>query len=393
MSSILTIEQLITPLTPKQCKTKMYEVLAALQVSTTSWKPGGVTRLTIAVFAIIAAALSITISLLARSAFLTLSTGAWLTLVARHVFGTERFPATQAIGMMRLVNSQGGSFSKNVGQVTIAGPTGKTYRNTAVFTLGANSAVNVPFASDELGIGANAGIGTLTTLVTTMVGVTVTNTTAFVGRNEESDDALITRALLKPQSLSPNGARGAYQWFALNARRASDGQLIGVNRVSVSHSSGTNTTTVTVATPAGALTGVVGDPNSDLGAVYANIASNCVPGGVTLNVVTATNLAINVQFWAYFDTVSVGATEQSRVGLLALTPYLTSTDMPIGGVVIPTVLANKVPRDTIRDVISQGFVDAGYPRPRLVVVTSPTADVSVGTTQVPVPGTITAVQP
>lgn len=390
---MLTIDQLVTPLTPLQCKVKMYEVLAALQVSTTSWKPGGVTRLMVAVFAIIASALSITISYLARSAFLTLSSGAWLTLVARYVFGTERFPATQAIGSITLVNSQGGAFTKAVGAVTVAGPSGKTYRNSTAFTLPAMGSTTVAFVADELGTGSNAGIGTITRLVTAMTGATVSNPSAFVGRDEETDDALIARALLKPQSLSPNGARGAYTWFALNAARLSDGALIGVNRVSVSHSSGTNSVTVTVATPSGALTGTIFDPGSDLGAVYASLANNCLPGGITLNVATATNLAISVQFWAYFDSVSVSAAEQSRVGTLALTPYLTSTDMPIGGVTIPTVLANKVPRDTLRDVLSQGFVTAGYPRPRLVVVTTPSTDVSVTSSQVPVPGTITAVQP
>lgn len=382
--SNVTLDALITALTPKQIKTKIYETLSDLNASTTAWNPGGVARLMIAVFSIVASMFSITIAALARSAFLTLSSGPWLTLVARYVFGTERFPATAAIGTITLTNSQGGSFSKAAYSVTVRGATGKTYRNSVAFELGPLSTVTVPFVADAIGTGSNAGVGTVVTLVTTMPGVTVSNPTAFVGRDEERDPDLIARALLKPQSLSPMGARGAYKWFALNATRSSDGALIGVNRVSVSHSSVFGAVTVMVATPAGALN------SSDLADVRANIIKNALPGGVVCGVQTALPLAINVQFWAYFDDRELPASEQQRVATLALTPWLTSTDMPIGGVLIPGVIENKVPRDTIRDVISQGFVDAGYGRPRLVKLVTPAVDVPVMAYQVPVPGTITA---
>jgi hypothetical protein len=40
--------------------------------------------------------------------------------------------------------------------------------------------------------------------------------------------------------------------------------------------------------------------------------------------------------------------------------------MPIGGVKIPGKGAGKVFVDTMRDVLSQSFVDAKYPRPNLI---------------------------
>jgi hypothetical protein len=383
--SPVSLEALITPLTPKQIKTAMYEKLALLGASTTAWNPGGVARLMIAIFAVVASAFSITIAALARSAFLTLSSGPWLTLVARYVFGTERFPATAAAGTITLVNTLGGNFPRDAYAVTVAGPGGKTYRNSVAFTLPPLGSVTVPFLADESGSGSNAGVGTIQRLVTTMPGVSVSNPVAFVGRDEETDDALIARAMLKPQSISPDGARGAYKWFALTATRASDGSLIGVNRVNVSHSSYFGEATVTVATPAGALS------DADLADVDRHIFENALPGGVLLTVRTATNYPISVSFWAYFDRENVSASEQTRIGIAALTPWLSSTEMPIGGVTIAGVAERKVLRDTIRDVLSQGFVDAGYGRPRLVRVWNPTADVSVGETQVPVPGVISAV--
>ena len=51
--SNVTLDALITALTPKQIKTKIYETLSDLNASTTAWNPGGVARLMIAVFSIV----------------------------------------------------------------------------------------------------------------------------------------------------------------------------------------------------------------------------------------------------------------------------------------------------------------------------------------------------
>ncbi len=108
MASPLLISQLITGLTPLQVKGKIYQTLAQLRVNTTNWKPGGVVRLIISAASIVLSALSITISLIAQSAFLGTSQGDWLTIVALYVYGVTRAPAVSAAGLVTFTNSEGG---------------------------------------------------------------------------------------------------------------------------------------------------------------------------------------------------------------------------------------------------------------------------------------------
>lgn len=388
MADVLTIDQLVTGLTPAQVKGKIYDILGQLGVSTTNWKPGGVVRLIISVTSIILAQFSQFIAAIARSAFLTSSTGDWLTLVAKYVYGVDRLLATFATGNVTLTNSQGGTFSFQPGDVVISGPNGLTYRNLNAFSLGANTTATTAFSCDTAGIIGSAGVGMLTTLETSLTGVTVSNVVALIGKDDETDSALIARCLLKPQSLSPAGSRGAYKYFALTAKRQ-DGTDIGVNRVQVSSYSMTGLTEVIVASPTGTITGTITDPTTDLGAIYASLVSSALPEAVTLHLTTATTAEVNLTFWAYFvDNVVVTTAQQIQVGINALTNWLPTLD--IGGVTIPGVLTNKVPLDTMRDVLSDQFVADGYPRPLLVKILAPTTDVTVAVGAVAEPGTVTA---
>jgi hypothetical protein len=164
---------------------------------------------------------------------------------------------------------------------------------------------------------------------------------------------------------------------------------VGVNRVTVSHSSTTGQVTVLVASAAGGISGAANDATTDLGAVHQNMLRNAVTQCVTLATQSAATSTFHVTFRAYFDAdTNIPVATQNAVALAAVTAWTTSTDMPIGGVTIEGVGSNRVFRDTLRDIISQGFVDAGYPRPRLVTIVTPSADITLTTAQVPVPGTV-----
>lgn len=381
----LLIDQLVNPLSPRQIRDKIYDVLARLNVSTTNWKPGGVVRLMIAACSVVLAGFSVVISLIARSAFLTMSTGAWLTLVARHVFGVEREVATFASGNLTLQNSEAVSRSYDADEVLFANPTtGKTYRNTSAFTIGASATLDVAVHATEAGAASSSGVGTVTKIVSpAMLGITCTNLVTLIGTDDQSDESLIAACLLKPTSLSPNGARGAYETFAKQAKRL-DGTSIGVNRVAVSNSSLVGVTTVTVATPSGEVTGTQSDPSTDLGAVYQYLIENCLPGCVTLVVQSAEGVLVNVAFWAYFRNMVMTAGEQERIAGPAVEQWFTG--LKIGGTTIPDVMYNKVPRDTLRDVIAAAFPT----RPELVVIISPSTDLTLDALAVAEIGSITA---
>ena len=380
----LTIDEIIYGLTPAQVKSKIYEILGRLLVSTTNWKPGGVVRLMIAACSVVLSALSVLVALVARSAFLTYSSGDWLTLVAFHVYGVTRNQASFASGTIRLVNTQGGMFDFATDEAIFANTeTGKTYRNSAPFLLGIGGTVTVDIRATEAGSASSCGPGTITTLVTSMIGVTATNPVTLVGNDVESDQSLIARCQLKPQALSPNGARGAYDKFAREAVRQ-DGTEVGVNRVAVSYASMLGETVVTVATSSGEVTGDAYDPATDLGAVFANIAGHCLPGAVSLWVRTATARTINVRFWCYFDKVVMSSAEQERIAGPIIMQWFE--DLAIGGTSITGVVSHKMLRDTLRDTIAGAFTT----KPLLVVVLSPDADVSLDETDVATLGSLEA---
>jgi len=88
----------------------------------------------------------------------------------------------------------------------VSSSSGKVYVSTVV-----------AFAADTAGTAGTSAVGTITQLVTSLVGVSCSNTAALVGAGWESNAALVARCRLKLQSLSPNAPAGAYQYFALTA--------------------------------------------------------------------------------------------------------------------------------------------------------------------------------
>ena len=111
------LEDLTTPLTIAQVETAFYDGMAARGVDTTSWKPGAVVRTLVLIFAIITAALSRLIALLAKSSFLDDSSGDWLTIVARKTYGVERITGTFASGYVTLTNAGAGVYSGDAGDL------------------------------------------------------------------------------------------------------------------------------------------------------------------------------------------------------------------------------------------------------------------------------------
>ena len=98
-------------------------MIAATGTKTTNWKPGAVVRTIVAVLAFVLAAFSVLTSLLAKSGFLELSSGAWLTLVARYVYGVERDTGSFATGFVTLDNAGGGVYSGDPDDLLFTNPT------------------------------------------------------------------------------------------------------------------------------------------------------------------------------------------------------------------------------------------------------------------------------
>lgn len=153
-------------------------------------------------------------------------------------------------------------------------PTGAPSSGNGAYTAGGTvwTTAQYPFAADLSGTVGSTGVNTITQPVTSLIGVSCTNFSSLVGTNVESNTLAVARARAKIQSLSPNGPKGAYLYFALTASQILSGQVLSgvqetantsllstpITQALVQTNPATGTVTTTVANAGGAVSGVVG---------------------------------------------------------------------------------------------------------------------------------------
>jgi hypothetical protein len=376
---MFSLADLTTPVTKDQVLTSLYSGLNTVGVDTTSWKAGSPVRTLLTLTAIFLSAFSELMAAIAKSGFLELSSGQWLTLVARYVYGEERMTATFAAGEITLTNTGGGAYAGDAGDLVFSNPdTGKTYRNTEAYVLDPLGTTTVGIVADEAGSDSTSGATTISELVTTLLGVTCSNAAAVVGQDEETDPLLRTRCYEKLGALSPNGPWDAYSYAARTATRQ-DGSAIGVTRVRVTRDGYGNVNTY-VATASGAVSGTEGDPTTDLGAVASAIDQNSVPLAVTSNVASAAPVTVGVLYAIQMYNNS-GLTETQVKDMIAARLATFMSTQPIGG--NRPAGTGYVYQDAIRTVIG-----ATLPQIFHAVVALPAGDTVIAINEVPVLGTV-----
>lgn len=376
-----TLADLVQPYTADQIKSAVYTGIAASGVTTTSWKPGAVTRTIIAVIAIILAAFSQLISLVTKGGFLDLSEADWLTAKAKYDYDVDRIVGAFATGVVTLTNTAGGVFGRvQPGDLVVANEiTGALYTNTAEFSLNAVvTSADVPVRAVEMGTASNASAGEITKVVSAMSGVTCTNALALLGLDQEEDEPLRTRCRQKTGTLSPNGPHDAYSYFARSATRP-DGSSIGVNRVRTIPD-GFGGVDVYVATASVAVTGDPDDPATDLGIVNALLQTLAVPNGITLRTHSASLHAIAITYEIWVRTSGLDDVTVKQKIQAALGAYLSGT--PIGGELYSG--SGFVYLEALKPVF-------GAALPGLVInlaVYAPSTNVAITATQAPVLGVV-----
>lgn len=217
-----------------------------------------------------------------------------------------------------------------------------------------NVCTTAPFIADLTGPGGTAAPAGITQTTTVLSGVTVSNPAAFFGQAYESNIALAARCRLKLQSLSPNGAAGAYKYFALTASQILAAQTppvqlsSPVTRVLVQSSVATGVVNVTVANAAGAVPGV-----SNLaitGATLANpivVATASVHGLSTGNYVSISGVLGNTNANGTYTIVVTDPTHFSLTGSIGNATYTGGGIVEGGdlGEVDAVLQANCVPTD------------------------------------------------
>jgi uncharacterized phage protein gp47/JayE len=358
------LEDLVQPVTRAEAQQSIYNVLGILGVNTTSWKPGAVVRTLLGATALVLSAFSELQAKIARSGFIELSDGAWLTLVAHYVYGVDRFDATFATGEVTLTNVGGGVFDFDADDLIFANPsTGMTYRNTEPVALGAVSTptavVNVPISATVAGVAGNAEPGAITQMVTTVLSVSCSNSAPLRGSDEETDAQLRERCKEQLGALSPMGPWDAYGAAVRNATHA-DGSSLGINRIRIVKD-GFGTVTTYVANRGGAV------DSTDLAIAHDAIERWATPVGVDPTTLSAVNHAIDVTYelWLY-DTTTLTDAEIGQLVATALGDFFGA--QPIGGNVI-----GSDPGKIFLSAIHGAIFDA-LPQIFRVVVTAPATD-------------------
>jgi hypothetical protein len=204
-------------------------------------------------------------------------------------------------------------------------------------------------------------VNVITTSVTSLIGVSVSNLEIYVGTDTESNTALVTRTKLKLLSLSPNGPQGAYEFFALSASifapLLDPAQEIStaITRVKAFVSDLDGKVYAYLANASGAPSGDDVDVVEDIYQAY------CVPLGVFVVVAGATEVptAVTADVWL----PAAAATDANNALLVtAIQTYWQTT--PIGGYSDPAgspAYTNKLLRIDVIGALYEAAKEAGFP--------------------------------
>lgn len=379
---MLTLSDLLAPLSAAKVLAILLGLCAQLGLPVTNWKPDGVTMTILSIVAQVYAAFTQVIALAVGGGLLDYAVASWLTLLARNVYNVERLTASYASApqAMLLTNSGGGqyiiepgdlSFSQTIGGVKVL------YTNTSGGTLaaGPGTTLTLDVRAVTAGTASNAAPGTITTLETTLLGVSCTNTVAVLGQDEETDALLRARCRAALGALSPNGPKAAYYFFATSAKLA--GVSCGVTRVKIPTPPGDGSLTVYVATNSGGLIGTVGDLTTALGVVDDDIQNNVVPEGVgPVTVASATPHPVALVADVYVNVAGNQSTGDIQTAIdAAMGAYFSL--LPIGG----QTSAGKVFLNALL-----GILERSNPWILYATISSPTGNETMAAGDVPTYG-------
>lgn len=232
--SLVTLNQLVTPVTYSDALSNELDIAAGLGLPTTAWQPIDPVRTFFTTTAQVISNYSVTINLIAQGAYASYaaiipgvdanvdSNGyetTWMDLRASDQYNVQRVEAGQGTGTLVLANSTTSTFGSPYmpGTLHFQSPLGSqpTFTNQETVSIAASGNTSVAIVADAAFPGASGNVpnGTTLTLVTPLIGVTVSAlTSAIVATPQETNASLLARCQNKLGSLSPNGPSQAYKY-------------------------------------------------------------------------------------------------------------------------------------------------------------------------------------
>jgi hypothetical protein len=211
----LPLSDLFTAKAAAEFEESMLAAAVAVGLPARSWQPGGIARTIIKLLAIVLSVITTTLAEIAKGGFLDEASGAWLDLLAWNLYRVLRQGATYAQGSITLTNTGGEQGPFAPGDLHFSNPaTGALYHNTEEVTIPAAGAITCTIEADVAGSASSSAPTLISNMVTPIDGVTASNALAVLGGDGETDPQLRTKCRDKLEALSPNGAKGAYVYFA-----------------------------------------------------------------------------------------------------------------------------------------------------------------------------------
>lgn len=300
----VTLQTLITSSTNEQAKARLLQRLTDAGFPVTDWHDGGTARTIIEMDAEESAMYSTSQVEVTKAGFLSTAAGGWLTLYAKEVYGLTRYPAGYTEGPELLTCAPGeGPFTILPGQLWFTDGV-RRYTNIDGGTLASGSTLTVTLRAESPGADYNVPVGTVTTMLTPLVGVTATNVDSGAGTwpstqgtDEESDPLLKQRCRSRWAVLGLGANSDWYVYYCRNEHP----YAAQVTRVLVeTDPGGSGTVIVTIAGPDGALSGTV------VSVVESAILAK-KPLCISVIVQSATNEVIDIEgtIYAYADDGTV----------------------------------------------------------------------------------------
>lgn len=191
----------------------------------TAWQPGSTPLTLVENDAATLEDLYDLVSLIAAGGFTSTARGPWLDLLAKEFFNLERIAGVVARGYVVLTDVAGaGPFNIVDGQLWFLSASGLRFQSEGAFTIPASDSVQVLVRAEGIGAQYNVANGSITTFVTPLPGVTVSNPDAgggswqtVQGASEESDELLAQRCIARWPELGAGQPNDAYALWARTA--------------------------------------------------------------------------------------------------------------------------------------------------------------------------------
>lgn len=395
-----SLNELVTPVTATEALEQLLIIEQVLGVPVTAWQKLGIGRTVYATMAQEFADNSSIINFIAQGGFASYASQmvdpngvpvtTWMDLVASEVYGISRIGAQYAAldnTQFIVTNPDAQAYGPfDPGSQTYGnGTTGATYHNTDTVTYASGNATGVAIVADQIGSAGTSAPTDINQMITPQGNATCSNNTTATGFDAETNQALFLRCIAKLGSLSPNGAALAYYFVAtsvLDPTQTFYNASLTKPITRLKTITGAGTVDVYIANDDGA------PSTGDTAIVDAAIQAWCVPLGVTAITHKATNLVFNVTYAAYVPAAAGVSGPQVQAAVsTALTNLFRA--LPIGGLVETT--PNEVPVETIRGTIFAAIIGLvpAYAARVSVVLSVPSSDTAVATTEVPTLGAVT----